>query len=190
MPRLIGRSALIACIFAVAASVPAGADILGVRPAGVGSTTSSLTVTASLPFYIWGVPGEALFEELVLTSANVGSTYVANENNDSDFSAVAAKLTNGASDVIAWVAIVNDSFPTGGGFDEQFSFQLSGIDFVGKTISEIQLRLDRLTLEEETDEFGERWWEVEWTVTVIGANRVPIASANMSSLKSLYVARD
>ena len=117
-----------------------------------------------------GAGGSRLFESIVFTPSEVGTTVTVTKDDDPEFNEVVAILTNGVNDPLVFEAIGHPyGCINGDGGSEAGSFfgdpsGANGIDFQGFTITSIGLRMDALTLDIQSDR---NWTDFFTTYTII-----------------------
>lgn len=101
----------------------------------------------------WGGPrSDTIFDSVIVTSADVGSTYLATSSSDTGFNDVVSWLTNGVEDrfMLHFYIIPSPGSGVGGfgiGYSETDIFgdvTLNGIDLGGYDIEAIAMRVDSL----------------------------------------------
>jgi hypothetical protein len=120
------------------------ADPITLASAAVSSTgtTSKGAHSGRFIFAVTPIADVQLFSEHLLTSAAIGTTFVADTTNDPDFAEVARQLTNGVGNYI------ETQFARAGGVgaigypNEGVLFGLSAPDLAGTTITGMTFRLD------------------------------------------------
>jgi hypothetical protein len=114
---------------------------------GVGTVTDVLRPL--LGENISRVPRPDLFEAIACSEADVGRTFVVS-SDDPDFGPVVARLTNGVDDEIAVVLRAGPGASIHAGPESRLIQGTAGPpapDFVGSTITRIELRLEALSLD-------------------------------------------
>ena len=110
-----------------------------------------------------------LFEEHLLTPADVGTTFIADAGNDPDFAEVARQLTNTVGNY------VETQFATAGGIagvgypNEGVLFGLSTLDLAGSTITAFTFRLDAFTAAPFNDTLD--MLAIRGVLSVLGTNQ-------------------
>ena len=120
----------------------------------------------------------AVFRDLELTFADIGSTFIATEHNDADFNGVVSLLTDGVNQSWMWCREIRFDPGGGGGCGSWHERDLfgpdtrNGIDFAGYTIESFELTLDALSWETPgRDPNGDGKWTDHYfrgTLTITG----------------------
>jgi hypothetical protein len=126
---------------------------------------------------------KVLFNDSWIDSSSVGLTLDATPASDSDFSAVAAYLTNGTADLV-WLGTCEEISCGFWGSTEDRSFSLATPDFAPATIQRVRLRVNDLSFGLDT-----RGGEVvyfSFTVSVEGERTTPVRPMSWGQLKAAY----
>lgn len=117
-----------------------GSVIWGIRSSGGG-----LGISDEIGFE-FGVEGAGdsvlLFEDLVFTESDAGMNFTATSDNDSDFEAIVAQLTNGMIDEV----FLNITFPSGDRLENRTDDSQGDSDFQGWEITSIDLVINTLEI--------------------------------------------
>ena len=112
---------------------------------GVRSTGGGLGISDEIGFE-FGVEGAGdsvlLFEDLVFTEGDAGMTFTATSDNDPDFEAIVAQLTNGMIDEV----FLNITFPSGDRLENRTDDSFGDSDFQGREITSIDLVINTLDI--------------------------------------------
>ncbi len=117
---------------------------------GVGTVATSVVFTLSEGIMPGG-PG--VFDSLVLTPDDTGSSYTIVSSDDEDFASVTDTLTNGIDDPLMFVFLFYPSGGGGGNGSMESDFFLGGVtgeylpDFAGFQIDYFTLTINTLTLD-------------------------------------------
>jgi hypothetical protein len=88
----------------------------------------------------------ALFEDIVISEASIGTTLIANAMTDDDFAEVARRATNGAPNFVSTLFGPVAGGGGGSGFGSEGTlFGLSTPDFRGFTLTSFNLRVDHFS---------------------------------------------
>ena len=147
------------------------ADPISLASAAITSAGTSVKGdhTGRFIFAVTPIANVQLFSEHVLTSADIGTTFVADAGNDADFAEVARQLTNGVGNY------VETQFARAGGIggigypNEGVLFGLSTLDLAGSTITAITFRLDGLTETPYSDVYD--MLSLTGVLSVLGTNQ-------------------
>jgi len=107
-----------------------------------GGTTLKGDHSGRFIFAVTPIASVQLFSEHVLTSADIGTTFVADASNDADFAEVARQLTNGVGNYIETQFAGTGGVGATGYPNEGLLFGLSALDLAGSTITAFTFRLD------------------------------------------------
>lgn len=125
-----------------------------------------------------------LFDDVWIDSSSVGSVLSASAPHDANFSAVAARLTNGAADPLCIGTCEEISCAATCGPESLF-FRLTTSDFAPATVEKVSLRVDALSF--GTDSRGGQIVQYTFTITVEGSNgTVPSLPVSWGRLKTRY----
>jgi hypothetical protein len=114
-----------------------------------------------------------IFEQHVITAADVGKTLYEDATTDPNFVKVAARLSNGIANIVffRWKFPPDAPFRGVGGIglgDEPYAFKDSdlsyGIDFAGEKIARVGMRIDHLRFFSAYEEVGGQKAETYWHV--------------------------
>src|SRR6267378_80807 len=125
-----------------------------------------------------------LFDEVWIDSSSVGSVLVATVDSDTDFSAVAARLTNSTPDYLCIGTCEEITCGATCGPESLF-FHLPTSDFAPATIQKVSLRVDALSF--GMDGQGDPIVLYTFAITVEGVKGVvPTLPVSWGKLKSRY----
>lgn len=117
--------------------------------------------------------GVTLFDDLVISPDDVGSTFMADNNSDPAFPVVAGRVTDALDEFIDFSLIENN----GSGFTEhriwqenRFFKQNNPPDLAGNAVEMVSLRVDSFTLlSDEDEDEDEQAVDLDLTVSFFGA---------------------
>jgi hypothetical protein len=152
--------------------IPAGAAADPVVLASIPVSSNGITAGGTTGYVTFAMGwGNWLFTEHPITSASVGTTFVADRSNDPQFAEIARKMTNGRH---SYTEVLFGAAPMSGGGtgwgSEAQMYQLgpAAIDFRGATITALTLRVDAFDVSPSTDWPGMNTFSFAGRLSVLG----------------------
>ena len=131
---------------------------------GTAGVFDSLDVWLETTYVPFGLPTAAVFESLVLSEGDVGSTFTATSASDPGFDGFVDEITDG-HDGTVWLIHHAGAGGAGSGNKESLVFGSAGNpDLIAYDISSIDLHLDAMTLTPGGN--PPDWTDYDYTVTV------------------------
>jgi hypothetical protein len=120
-------------------------------------------------FAVTPIANVQLFSEHALTSADIGTTFVADASNDADFAEVARQLTNGVGNYIETQFAQTGGVGAIGYPNEGVLFGLNALDLAGSTITAMTFRLDAFSAAPYNDVYDMQ--AMNGVLSVLGTNQ-------------------